>query len=141
VTRDRRLTRNSALVAGLMLAVGGLAACSRDDPLARADVEQLRTRVNDLEARLRMVELARSDKAEQPVTLTLTWLTPGQPPSSTQSRYASPAACEAGRKKAVADAAAVLAARREGGGADGGQPSLKVVLDPEQPVLQATCSD
>lgn len=123
-----------------MLLCLALAGCSREDPFARADVAQLRGRVNDLEARLRVLEIARQAAAERPVTLTQTWITPGQAPSTTQATYHSPEACEAARKGLIADAEKLLAGRREQAKKDANAAGLEIVVDADQPVLQASCS-
>ena len=114
--------------------------CSREDPFARADVAQLRSRVIDLESRVRVLELARQASAERPVTLTQTWLVRGQPPTTSQSRFSSAEACEAARKRALEDAEKLVAERRNQAQAEAAVSDVSIVVDAEIPVLQANCS-
>lgn len=114
--------------------------CSRDDPFARADLTQLRTRVSELEGRVRVLELARQASAERPVTLTQTWLVRGQPPATSQAAYTSAEACEAARKRALEDAEKLVSERRKQAQAEAGAADVSIVVDAEIPTLQATCS-
>jgi hypothetical protein len=126
--------------AAVLLLCATTLGCAREDPFARADVAQLRARVNDLEARLRVVELARQASAERPITLTQTWIVRGQPPATSQSSYSSAEACEAARKKVVAEAEKLVAERRREAQADIGEAGVQIVVDADIPMLQASCS-
>ena len=117
-----------------------LLGCSREDPFARADTAQLRARVDGLEARLRVLELARQASAERPVTLTQTWLVRGQPPATSQTTFSSAEACEAARKRRLADAEQLIADRRRQAEAEAAEAGVKIVVDADIPVLQASCS-
>jgi hypothetical protein len=134
----RRYLPMLAAVTGTAMALAG---CAREDPLARADLAQLRARVGDLEARLRVLELARQASLERPVTLTQTWITPGQAPATSQATYHSPEACEAARKRALADADRLIAGREAQAQAEAAAQGVKIVVDAERPVLQASCSN
>jgi hypothetical protein len=116
------------------------AGCSREDPFAQADVAQLRTKVNELEGRLRVLELSRQASAERPVTLTQTWLVRGQPPTTSQTTFASPEACEAARKLRLAEARQLVADRRKAAEAEAKEDGVRIVVDSEIPMLQAACS-
>ena len=124
---------------GLILCATTL-GCSREDPFARADTAQLRARVDALEERLRVLELARQASAERPVTLTQTWLVRGQPPATSQTTYSSAEACEAARKRRLEEAQQVIADRRQQAEAEAEEAGVKIVVDADIPALQASCS-
>jgi hypothetical protein len=126
------------MIALLLCLLAG--ACNRDDPFARADVAQLRGKVVELEGRVRVLELSRQASAERPVTLTQTWLTPDQPPATSQSTFRSPEACEAARKRLLADAERILADRDRQSRNDAEASGLDITVDKARPLLQAACS-
>lgn len=129
--------RRAAIVLLLCVMTAG---CSREDPFARADVAQLRARVDALEGRLRVLEVSRQASAERPVTLTQTWLVRGQPPATSQTTYSSADACEAARKLRLKEAETLVAERRKQAEADAQETEVRIVVDSEIPILQASCS-
>jgi len=127
--------------AALALLLGlAMAGCAREDPLARADTAQLRSKVNGLEERVRVLELSRQAATERPVTLTRTWLMSSQPPSTSQTTYSSAAACEAARKSALEDADKLIAERRKEALAEKAERGVGIVVNADLPSLQASCS-
>lgn len=116
------------------------AGCSREDPFARADVAQLRTRVDTLEGRLRVLELSRQASTERPVTLTQTWLVRGQAPATSQTTFATAEACETARKRRLEEAEQLIADRRKQAEADAQEDGVRIVVDSDIPTLQASCS-
>ena len=123
-----------------LLLCAAMLGCSREDPFARADTAQLRVRVDALEQRLRVLELARQASAERPVTLTQTWLVRGQPPATSQATFSSAEACEAARKRRLEEAEQLIADRRKQAEAEAAATGVRIVVDADIPVLQASCS-
>lgn len=141
--------RTATIVLGALLVAG----CSRGD--AEADrVAQLQNKVDELEARVRALEASGATSQSeagmpgtmsQPgsgrVTLTQTWLTPGQPPSTTYTYFTSHGACEKARQQALAQAAETANAQRAQEDRDASAAGSVIVRRAEGPTLQAICSD
>jgi hypothetical protein len=137
----------SVRLAAVVLTIG-LAACTRTDPPAHAADGQLQAEVDGLNARLAKLEghveklETASSAAPQPrrAMLTETWFVPGQAPSTTQTTYSSKAACENGRRKAMAEAQATQA-KQEQADREATAAGWQIAAHAADTTLQASCSD
>lgn len=124
----------------ILFAASLVAGCARGG--ADADkIALLQSKVDALEARVKALEAGSTGERPSHVTLTETWLTPGQPPSTTNADFTSHDTCENARQQALAQAAAAADARRAQQDRDAAASGSVIVAHAEAPTLQAVCSE